>query len=373
MKCRKSVELPKFICDWIAENCTPSSNTKETKWIVEDGEQKQQQTYWRTETVEKLFERCKLAVADKFNGETFKLSYFYKCIPKFVRKKKRQEGLCPQHHTGYAMHKEILRKRNIWHKDCTCTCGYCSPTGCDHGKRPLHGECTRFSCVRCMWVRCKIDWSTIRTNWCHPIQKTRLGGGLYWYDEEHQGTRTKFMVTLKEEMLAFNKHQHHVDHHRDQRALLFKFFTREEIIIQTDFIQNISHIRGRETSQSYYGKRQTQFLSFVIWYWSSTGGVYEKKKLHVDYMSNYLNHNSLFFQKCLTHLLTYLTTELEVHFKKVCHSAFTFSYSSQQVWMLSDGGRAHFKSRISFYFMTTLPDLFGMLLQQNITLLLTSL
>lgn len=31
-----------------------------------------------------------------------------------------------------------------------------------------------------------------------------------------------------------------------------------------------------------------------------------------------------------------------------------------QVWILSDGGRAHFKSRISFYFMTTLPDLFGM-------------
>lgn len=30
--------------------------------------------------------------------------------------------------------------------------------------------------------------------------------------------------------------------------------------------------------------------------------------------------------------------------------------------MLSDGGRAHFKSRISFFFMTTLPDLFGMCL-----------
>lgn len=45
VRCRKHVELPKFIYNWITENCVPSSNTKETKWIVEDGERKQHQTY----------------------------------------------------------------------------------------------------------------------------------------------------------------------------------------------------------------------------------------------------------------------------------------------------------------------------------------
>lgn len=125
------------------------------------------------------------------------------------------------------------------------------------------------------------------------------------------------MDTIQTEMLAFNKHQAHVEHHCDQKAVLFKTFKKNHIIIQTDFIQNISHIRGRETSQSYYGKRQTQFLSFVIWYWISVDGVWGKRKLHIDYMSNYLNHNSLYFQKCFTHLLTYLSDEIEVRFSKV--------------------------------------------------------
>jgi hypothetical protein len=30
-----------------------------------------------------------------------------------------------------------------------------------------------------------------------------------------------------------------------------------------------------------------------------------------------------------------------------------------QVWLDSDGGKAHFKSRISFFFASSLPDIFG--------------
>lgn len=317
IRCRKHKELPTFISDWIKANCVPSSNTKETRWIIQDGVRRQHQTYWRTDTLDSMFQCCRVEVAHKFNGTRFQKSYFYKCIPKFVRPKKRQEGLCPQHHTGYELYKELIRKRNIWHADCACTCLYCSPTGCNHGKSPLHGLCSRFTCIRCKYTRCKKDWCAVQTNWRSPVQKTRLGGGLYWFDEEHQATRAQMMLSFKAEMIAFNKHQDHVEHHRAQKAALFDKFTADEIIIQTDFIQNISHMRGRETSQSYYGKRQTQFLSFVVWYWIRVDDKHQKRKLHVDYMSNYLNHNSLFFQKCFVHLLTYLTDELDVYYEKV--------------------------------------------------------
>lgn len=149
------------------------------------------------------------------------------------------------------------------------------------------------------------------------MQKKRKGGGLYWYNEEHQGTRKQMMRRFKREMKKFNEHDKHVQHHRDQKQILFDTCKSDEVIIQTDFIQNICHSRGRETSQSYYGKRQTQFLSFVIWYWVLIDGVFEKQKLHVDYLSSYLKHNSLYFQKCLVHLLTYLRDEIGVEFRKV--------------------------------------------------------
>jgi hypothetical protein len=41
-----------------------------------------------------------------------------------------------------------------------------------------------------------------------------------------------------------------------------------------------------------------------------------------------------------------------------------------QVWLDSDGGKAHFKSRISFYFASTLPSLFGMVFMRKFGFLL---
>lgn len=91
-----------------------------------------------------------------------------------------------------------------------------------------------------------------------------------------------------------------------------------DVIVKADYIQNISHSRGKETSSSYFGKHQSQFLSLVVWYnKKNSDGTVTKYKAHFDYISSYLNHNSIFFQKAMLHLLTHLRTELRVPIKKV--------------------------------------------------------
>ena len=125
------------------------------------------------------------------------------------------------------------------------------------------------------------------------------------------------MDTLRKEMLAHNEHERHVIFHKEQVASLLENFATNEIVILADFIQNIAHSRGRETSQSYYSKRQTQFLSFVIYRKHKVNGEVKTEKKFVDYLFSYLKHNSLFFSKCITHLLTYLWDELKWEFDKI--------------------------------------------------------
>jgi len=147
---------------------------------------------------------------------------------------------------------------------------------------------------------------------------------LYWINEEEVGTRRTFMKTMRKEMRTLRKHHKLVLNHKKHLRHLLENFKQDEVVIKCDFIQNIVHLRGRETSQSYYGKRQTQLLSFVVWYYVEENGVKVKKKRYIDYLSSYLKHNSLYFQKCATHLLTYLRDELNVDFRKVCaHVAMT--------------------------------------------------
>ncbi len=163
-----------------------------------------------------------------------------------------------------------------------------------------------------------MEWANIQTNWLRPMQKKRAGGGLCWTNEQYLGTRAQCMHTMQEEMRTFREHEAHVIYHKAQTRHLLETFAENEIVIKSDFIQNISHTRGRETTQSYYGKRQTQFLSFVVWYYAlDETGTVAKYKINIDYLSSYLNHNSMYFQKCARHLLTYLRETLEIQFSKV--------------------------------------------------------
>lgn len=137
-------------------------------------------------------------------------------------------------------------------------------------------------------------------------------------NEEYAGSRATLLTNMRKEMKVYVEHCIHVLYHKEQMRLLHLNFPPNSVIIKCDFIQNILHGRGRETSQSFYNKRQTQLLTFVIWYKKrNEGGEWERRKHFVDYLSSYLKHNSMFFQKCLLHLLDYLGDELGLEFRKV--------------------------------------------------------
>ena len=70
----------------------------------------------------------------------------------------------------------------------------------------------------------------------------------------------------------------------------------------------------------YYNKRQTQLLTFVVWYHTkeSTPDKPEIKIKYYDYLSGYLKHTSLFFQKCFTYLIEFLKTDIPHKIRKVC-------------------------------------------------------
>jgi hypothetical protein len=307
--------------EWIIQNTTPSSNTRNVINFRDDnGNKVKQVTHWRTSSLNKMYERCKLEVPSQLGKDdlSFSKSYFYNNIPPYVRMKRHQEGLCPMHSTGHAYHKEMLRKRDQWHDKCTCKCNFCLPTGCNHGKAPADGECSKFTCTRCAGVHCPRESNKTFTEWTYPVQKKRDGGGLYWENVAEHGTRQEFSNVVREEMKAFVQHDTHNIWHKKQMAKLLNELPVGEVVVKCDYIQNINHSRGRETSSAYYGKRQTQFLSMVVWYNKvNADGSVTKYKAYYDYLSSYLKHNSLFFQKSMLHLLTHLRDEVGVDIKKV--------------------------------------------------------
>lgn len=339
LRVKRRTETRHLVQQWIHDYTTPSSNTRNVVMRKHKGTIEEHVVHWRTETLAFMYDKCKKYIFQK-TGRVFFKSFFISCMPFYIRLKRRQDGLCPAHYTGIALAKELGRKRSVWHKNCTCTCDFCKSTGCNHGHSPLGGKyvnfkkfifiyqilflfiiffrCSFFTCNRCARVKCPAEWNSVSTRWLRPVQKKRQGGGIYWTNEEMVEHRSTMLTTLKKEMSSFAKHSEHVQYSKEQMQNLQDQFGQTEVIIKADFIQNIVHHRGQETSQSYYGKRQTQFLCFVVWFHVIINGTLTKKKLFFDYLSSYLKHNSLYFQKCLTHLLLHLQVNLGIEFSKVC-------------------------------------------------------
>lgn len=200
-----------------------------------------------------------------------------------------------------------------------CSCPFCSVDGCNHGKSPLSGGvCSLFTCTQCIHRSCyTVEWQNIGTIWKRPIQQKREGGGTYWTNEQYLGTRKKMVKSIRREMRHLKKHDDHVIFHKRQLQKLLEHRPPRSLVIKCDFIQNIAHSRGCETSQAFFNKRQTQFLSFVVWYDVEVDGVFVQQKQYFDFLSSYLKHNFLFFQKCVLKLLHHLRVNLNVDFNKV--------------------------------------------------------
>lgn len=154
---------------------------------------------------------------------------------------------------------------------CKCDCDYCSPSGCSHGTNPDSGLCSHFSCKRCVDVQCKHEWNDTFTSWVRPAQIKRKGGGLYWHDQLYRGTRTDLMKSAKDEMMFFTAHDEAAKQHKLQISHLMENIPLNSIIAKADFIQNIVHDRGTETSQVHFffftfqNGKLSYFLLELLW------------------------------------------------------------------------------------------------------------
>jgi hypothetical protein len=323
---RKPVVLKQEIIDWLKLHTRPSSNSKNTvKWKDEAKQPQTHITEWREETLAQMFKKCKL---DIVHANLLHRTYFYNSIPMFVKKVKPQEALCPYHMTYWKWTKELQRKRVQWHVldektlRCTCTCVFCSADGCAHGKKPDGGKCASRKCERCKDNDCPAEWTenAPTTHWYTSSLKKRLGGGNFWHDKLHEGSRLHMMENWKQEMEAFEAHEERMIRNKEKVDYLKKNLPQGHVLIKADFIQNYQHSRGRESDSAYYNKRQTQLLTFVVWHHTaeSTEENPVIKISYYDYLSGYLKHTSLFFQKCFLHLMQVLREELPYKPKKVC-------------------------------------------------------
>ena len=82
--------------------------------------------------------------------------------------------------------------------------------------------------------------------------------------KEHVTTRIEMMQKWETEMKAFHEHDGRAVWIKSKVDWLKHNLLFRDVLIKGDFIQNISHSRGKETDAAYYNKRQTQFLTFVV-------------------------------------------------------------------------------------------------------------
>ena len=75
---------------------------------------------------------------------------------------------------------------------------------------------------------------------------------------------------MKEKLDHFAEHDKHVKWSKKQMRKLKRHLPADGIIIKADFIENLSHIRATETSQSWFGRRQSQMLTVVVWFWGES-------------------------------------------------------------------------------------------------------
>jgi hypothetical protein len=134
-------------------NVNNVSNTNKVVRKKRDDVWEYEVTHWRSEPIHKLYERCCIQHPVVNNCG---INYFAKFIPWFVRVKKKYSGLCWKHDLGKYYTSLLRTKRVKWHLHCDCTCVFCRQ--CDHGKKPLSGNCHEGSCKRCEFEECPIEW-----------------------------------------------------------------------------------------------------------------------------------------------------------------------------------------------------------------------
>ena len=313
--------------------------------------------HWRTESLEELFNKYN----QKHPNNKVSFSAFYSRIPWYVYTKPQRTGLCIYHSKAYNINQVLAKLRKEWHKDCRCQCQFCKSTqsgGCNHGRDS--NDCELGNCQRCAGICCPLEKS--RSQMCtytiqeYQYDKTNKGNKkLSVADNTYTKSRFEFMQSWRTQMDEFKPHADHVKYHKEQMEQLFTLMESDQsmVIARWDFAENYLHESGNMVSTQHYAKEQSQLL--IVSYWSHQGQEINedeedddigdgdtdepKSQIKLKYMaftSNYLGHNTIFFNKCFKIFMEKLQKNPSV------------VAPIKHLYILTDGSGQHFKNRRSY-------------------------
>lgn len=194
--------------------------------------------------------------------------------------------------------------------------------------------------------------STVPESWIVPIASKNLKNDRDKYAPNqmvhvsHTGTRQQFLDGYKQVTEKATDHKLHVAWQKNVIKTLKTSLPMDTVMMRWDFLMNYSHISSVEVGNAFYGRRQTTVLVATVWYHSekSTERKPDIVKKYHAFVSPYLYHTSLVFQKAFTALLPMLNLG-----EDVCHCI-----------LLTDGGMQHFKNRRSMHWGTKVFSTLGL-------------
>jgi hypothetical protein len=240
--------ITESIHDWMKTAFTPSSNSTNVVMKKEKNIIQWEVKHWRTESIEELYEMF----CDQFEGskEDFKIGYFRKLIPWFVRKRINYSGLCIKHDMGLYYINLLTKQRKNWHtyqhtcnnqltcncqSICTCSCKFCAK--CKHGSTSSNnGNCFDNSCTNCCDDECPLEFTERKkVTWIEKSYE-KVDGKLQAVEEEITTTRMYLSQRIAYELQLYEKHLQHVAHWKISYNELKTNLRSSHIIVRWDFI-----------------------------------------------------------------------------------------------------------------------------------------
>jgi hypothetical protein len=355
-------ETESLIRAFIEDKIIPSSSTKNVRQKKVNGIVEKQVKHWRTESVEELYRNY----SDNNPNNPVSISAFHSRIPWYVYTKPQRTGLCIYHTKAYNTWKVLEQLRKEWHKDCNCQCPFCrssTHSGCNHGKGSK--DCQEGNCQRCAKICCPLEKSLL-LSCTYTIEE-------YQYDTTNKGnkklrlanntytkSRKEFMLDWRSLMDEFKPHADHLKHHKVQIKELFELMESDPTIViaRWDFAENYVHESGAMVSSQHYGKEQSQLLIVSYWihelkeeYESNDVGDGDTdedqtriKLKYIAFTSDYLGHNTIFFNKCN-----------KIFIQRLLKNTNAVA-PIKHLYVLTDGSGQHFKNRRSYNNMSIVSE-----------------
>ena len=117
----------------------------------------------------------------------------------------------------------------------------------------------------------------------------------------------------------------------------------------TILIENYVHEDSYAMSSSHFGKKQSSLLIAVLFYRDEDNIL---KKFYYDFVSEYLGHNSVFYEKCMSILYEEIKQTME--------------FEITAIYNVTDGG-SHFVSRFAFWSVGKFAKHYGTFICDKIT------